>query len=366
MDSVTQFALGAIVGTAVLGNSMGVRRAAITGGLLGTLPDLDVFLPADDPIDSFVGHRGPSHSLIVHLTVAPVIGETLVRCLQKLKKYRARIYIAVFLCLATHALLDAMTIYGTRLFWPVWPEPLGLGSIFIIDPLYTLPLLIVTIWAFFRRNWSVRFGQAVTLSLMISSLYLGWTVVGQKVVEARGAAYLAGRGIEPQSILAGPTPLNSMFWRMIAVDRDIYYHVYMPILGSDETFTAYRHSRWELSVSCWAVRAVAGEGIAGILARFADGFYQVTLRDATILVSDLRMGLYPEYSFQFAIAERRGAVIEDTSPRRIRGNRNQPGDMEWLLAGVRGARAIRPAEADQLIKDIPTRLAQENRFITAC
>ena len=146
MDSVTQFALGAVVGTAVLGKNIGVRRAAITGGLLGTLPDLDVFFPADDPIDSFVGHRGPSHSLIVHLIVAPVIGETLVRYFQTLKEYGARAYIAVFLCLATHALLDAMTIYGTRLFWPVWPEPLGLGSIFIIDPLYTLPLLIVPYW----------------------------------------------------------------------------------------------------------------------------------------------------------------------------------------------------------------------------
>lgn len=366
MDSVTQFALGAIVGTAVLGKSMGVRRAAITGGLLGTLPDFDVFLPADDPIDSFVGHRGPSHSLIVHLIVAPVIGETLVRCFQKLKEYRARVYIAVFLCLATHALLDAMTIYGTRLFWPVWPEPLGLGSIFIIDPFFTLPLLIVTIWAFFRRNWSVRFGKAVTLSLMISSLYLGWTVVGQKIVEAQGTAYLADRGIEPQSIVAGPTPLNSLFWRMIAIDRDIYYHVYVPILGSDEAVTAYRHTRWELSVSCWVERAVAGEGVAGVLARFADGLYTVTLRDATVLVSDLRMGLYPEYAFQFAIAKRQGGVIEDTSPRRIRGNRSQPGDMEWLLAGVQGVRAIRPAEADQLIKDVPPQLAQKNRPTAAC
>jgi inner membrane protein len=366
MDSVTQFALGAVVGTAVLGKSLGVRRAAITGGLLGTLPDLDVFLPADDPIDSFVGHRGPSHSLIVHLIVAPVIGEMLARCFQTLKEYRARAYIAVLLCLATHALLDAMTIYGTRLFWPVWPEPLGLGSIFIIDPVYTLPLLIVTLWAVFRRNWSVKFGQVVTLSLMISSLYLGWTVVGQKVVEARGTAYLVDRGIEPQLIVAGPTPMNSFFWRMIAVDRDIYYHVYVPIFGSDKTVTAYRHTRWELSVSCWAERAVAGEGIAGILARFADGFYQVTLRDATVLVSDLRMGLYPEYSFQFAIAERQGVVIEGILPRRMRGNRNQPGDMEWLLAGIRGARAIRPAEADQLIKDVPTRFHQDNRSSKPC
>lgn len=42
MDSLTQLTLGAAVGEAVLGRQVG-RRAALWGGLLGTLPDLDVF-----------------------------------------------------------------------------------------------------------------------------------------------------------------------------------------------------------------------------------------------------------------------------------------------------------------------------------
>ena len=82
MDSVTQFTLGAVVGAVVLGR-LGLRRAAITGGILGTLPDLDVYLPADDPIESFVGHRGWSHSLIVHAVVTPLIAEGWCGCLPR-------------------------------------------------------------------------------------------------------------------------------------------------------------------------------------------------------------------------------------------------------------------------------------------
>ncbi len=147
MDSLTQLVLGAGVGAAVLGKPLGPRRAAVLGGILGTLPDLDVFFPFDDPVESFVLHRGATHSLIVHAVVTPLIAEPLVRFVKPLKGERLRVYAAVFLCFATHALLDAMTIYGTRLFWPVWPEPLGAGSIFIIDPLYTLPLLVAFVWA---------------------------------------------------------------------------------------------------------------------------------------------------------------------------------------------------------------------------
>ena len=44
MDSLTQIALGAAVGTAVLGRRAGPRAAA-WGALCGTLPDLDVLVP---------------------------------------------------------------------------------------------------------------------------------------------------------------------------------------------------------------------------------------------------------------------------------------------------------------------------------
>ena len=52
MDSLTQVALGSAVGFAVLGNKIG-RKAVFWGAALGTLPDLDVFLPYGGPVESF-------------------------------------------------------------------------------------------------------------------------------------------------------------------------------------------------------------------------------------------------------------------------------------------------------------------------
>ena len=72
MDSLTQFLLGAAVSTACLGKTLGPRKAALVGGALGTLPDLDVFIPFDDPVDSFVLHRGATHSLFIQALAAPV------------------------------------------------------------------------------------------------------------------------------------------------------------------------------------------------------------------------------------------------------------------------------------------------------
>jgi inner membrane protein len=107
MDTLTQFALGAGVGAAVLGRRVGPRKAALVGGVLGVLPDLDVLVAFDDPIDAFVLHRGASHSLVVQAVVTPLFGEALMRVFKDLRQRRMITYLAVYLVLATHALLDA-------------------------------------------------------------------------------------------------------------------------------------------------------------------------------------------------------------------------------------------------------------------
>ena len=53
-----------------------------------------------------------------------------------------RWWLAMALALVTHPLLDAMTVYGTQLLLPFTHTPYAVGSVFIIDPLYTLPLLL--------------------------------------------------------------------------------------------------------------------------------------------------------------------------------------------------------------------------------
>ena len=72
MDTVTQIALGAAVGEAVLGRRAG-NKAVLWGAIAGTLPDLDVFVPLGDAVSDFTYHRSASHSLFVLALVAPLL-----------------------------------------------------------------------------------------------------------------------------------------------------------------------------------------------------------------------------------------------------------------------------------------------------
>ncbi|WP_028794663.1 metal-dependent hydrolase [Thalassobaculum salexigens] len=344
MDSVTQMVLGAGVAAAVIGPHAGARKAAIIGAVLGTVPDLDVFIPLGDPVTDFVQHRGPSHSLIVQALVTPIFAEPLVRVMRGLREHRGATYLAVYLCLATHALLDAMTIYGTRIFWPVMPEPLGLGSMFIIDPLYTIPLIVAFVWALCVRSWTLRIARVVSVALIVSTAYLGWSAIAQQVAEKRGDLVLADLGIEPDRTWATPMPFNTLFWRVIAIDGDRYLNLYIPLLGTQETVTAYAHPRGETLLSCIEDLPKAAE-----LAAFSKGFFKVWEADGRILVSDLRMGVTPNYVFQFAVAERDGDALSEIVPVRLSTERGAADrDIDWLWTGILGERAVRPAEEDDL------------------
>lgn len=75
MDSITQAALGAAVGEAVLGKKIG-NKAILIGAIAGTIPDLDVLsrLFIDNQIYGLIYHRGITHSILFTLLAAPFFG----------------------------------------------------------------------------------------------------------------------------------------------------------------------------------------------------------------------------------------------------------------------------------------------------
>jgi inner membrane protein len=341
MDSLTQFVLGAAVSTACLGKTLGPRKAALIGGVLGTLPDLDVFLPFDTPVDSFVFHRGWTHALAVHVLATPLIGEALVRMFSALRERRALVWCTVFLCLTTHAVIDAMTVYGTRLFWPFYPDPVGVGSVFIIDPIYSLPLVVVVIWALAKRHWSARLGWGVTLALVFSSAYMALSVGVQAHVTQRAKAILAEAGIEPERIFAIAAPLNTVLWKVMALEEGRYHNLYLSLLDGDKAPEIYTHSRRADLIAC------LGENPAfEKLAWFSRGYYRAEREGDKILISDLRMGLTPNYVFRFAVAEITESGVQEIEPLRAAGQRRTAeGDFAWLLDRIAGRPAVRAVEA---------------------
>ncbi|MEQ8665346.1 MAG: metal-dependent hydrolase [Rhodospirillales bacterium] len=344
MDSVTQFALGSAVGAAAFGPKIGARRAVLLGGILGSLPDFDNFLPSSDSVEAFVTHRGWSHSLIVQAALTPLFAEPLARFIEPLRDHRLQTYLGVYLVFATHALLDAMTIYGTQLLWPLVKDPFGVGSIFIIDPIYTLPLLILTLWGLFRHDFTPRFETWLRRGLVASTAYLILTMPLQTVMKMRAADQLTTYGVEVRSanLLTIPAPFSVLYWKTVAVEDDRYVNLYSPLFGGETT--AYGHPRrGDL------IPALNGDPTFDSLSAFAKGYFSLGTDGDDVIYSDLRMGLTPNYAFRFRIARLDGGDTVAVEPQRVRGDRRQDGDLEWLLSGIGQDAAERPAERHRTI-----------------
>lgn len=341
MDSLTQFVLGAAVSTVLIGNKIGPRKAALIGGALGTLPDLDVFLPFDDPVDSFVYHRGWTHSVLVHALATPILGEGLLRLFKGLREHRWQVWAAVFLCLSTHAAIDAMTVYGTRILWPLYPDPVGVGSVFIIDPLYTLPLLAVVIWALCKKTWTTGLRNGLAAALIVSTGYLGLSVVIQRHVETRALELFQANGGAPDRIYAIATPFNILFWKVIGLREDSYDNLYMSLLDGVGPAEIYTHPRHPELVACLEETPAFQK-----LDWFSRGYFRADLVGDEIVMSDLRMGLTPGYAFRFVIAEREETGIKLIGPERFADLvRVEEGDLDWLLTRLQGKASQRAAEA---------------------
>ncbi len=180
MDSITQAALGAAVGEAVLGRKIG-SKGPVLGAVIGTVPDLDVLLvPLFDELEKISLHRGYSHSILFCFAGAFLFAYIL----SKIKwtngvSYR-KLWLLSFFSLFTHVLLDTFTTYGTQLFLPFSDYRFSFDSIPIIDPFYSIPLLVGTLISVFKyKRLDRRRGLPNILGLTISTLYLLFTLVNK-------------------------------------------------------------------------------------------------------------------------------------------------------------------------------------------
>ena len=301
MDSVSQLALGAAVSVAVMGRRTAVWKAALWGAVAGTLPDLDVLIEHGDPIRNMVLHRAETHALFWLTLFSLPLAASVSRLHGEWAQWR-RWWMAMWLALVTHPLLDTMTVYGTQLALPFSDRPFGVGSIFIIDPLYTLPLLAGAGWALASRG-SARGLKANAAGLMLSSAYLVWGVLAQGHVERVARQSLAVQGVDVEQVLVTPTAFNSVLWRVVVLAGPTYHEGFYSLFDGGRQITFDRFERGTALSS--ALQDI--EGVQRIAA-FSKGFYKLHANDTQLLVTDLRMGQEPYYVFTFAVAERNSAA----------------------------------------------------------
>ena len=304
MDSLTQAALGGAVGYAVLGNKVG-RKAAVWGAILGTLPDLDVFLPYGGDVEAFTYHRGFSHSLLVHLLISPLIVWLAQYIHKDTSQFKNRWFWLVFLCLSTHAILDSFTVYGTQLLWPITEYPFAISNMFIIDPFVTIPLFVGVLMILLPYTEYTTKARANAYGLLISCVYIGWSLIGKLIIDNNVQSALTKQDIHPQHYMSTPAPFTTLLWRIVAVSNDNYYEIYTSVFDSPDDVNVNTYP-----TAPKLLRALQSEWGVKRLQWFTKGLYSVRLRDDDIILSDLRMGVECAYVFNFKVGEQTKSGVE--------------------------------------------------------
>lgn len=315
--------LGASVGEAVLGRKIG-NKAILYGAIAGTIPDLDVLANYfTDSLTAIEIHRGFTHSFVFALAFAPLLA-WLVSKIEKRSEATYREWtLLFFLGFVTHALLDAMTTWGTQLFWPIH-FPVAIQNIFVIDPLYTLPFLTLVILTMFQKRTAPKRATFNRLALIISSSYLLLTLLLKMTVFFSFTSALEHQKISYSAIKTKPGPLNVILWNANVMSDEVIYLADYSLLDSQPIrfypVPKNHHLLGDL---------IHDKNIQRLI-KITEGWFTVEKEGETLYVNDLRFGLLnnnmenPQFTFSYKLINNQGSI-------EIAENRKTRDDARLLL-----------------------------------
>lgn len=285
MDLLSHAVLGAAIGEAMAGRRAG-RRAMAVGAAAALLPDLDVlghFFHSD--AEQLVFHRGITHSLLITALAPPLIAWLLTR----FRGFQTMPWLSwaalLWVGMASHLALDVCTCYGTGLLEPFSHARFSLDSIFVADPLYTLPLLIGWIAVMLSKQHPVRRMRWNWAGIILSSLYLLWAQWNHAHVHQKMEASLTIQHPGHGELTVTPTPLNNVLWMGFAPDAEGYWMGFCSLLDSDDPIDF----QWIPQQDSLLDR-IPPHPEVGLLREFTMGHYVLTAEGDDVYLNDLRFG----------------------------------------------------------------------------
>lgn len=285
MDSLTHTVLGACLGEAIAGKQLG-KKAMLIGALANNLPDIDVLTAFwTGTVEELLVHRGITHSILFALVVSPLLAFMFYRFSKNGSASYKRWLVLISSGLFLHILMDAFTTYGTGWFEPFSHHRVTFNTLFIADPFFALPLLVVSIiLLILRKTSSRRKGIAVT-ALGISLLYLLTTIGIKLFVDSVIEKDLDSKKIVHQEFMASPTPLNNLLWYAITKSDDHFYIGYYSVFDKEKTL------HWErFKKNDSLLEPIKDQNDIKLLKRFSKDYYCIRKVDSTINFSDIRFG----------------------------------------------------------------------------
>lgn len=285
MDSLTHIALGACMGEAFAGKTVG-RKAMLWGALAQSIPDID-FIAAFwmGTTENLLAHRGFTHSLLFCILITPLMAFLAERW-HRPHNISFRRWLAFFgSVIFVHIFLDAFNNYGVGWFEPFSHLRLSFHVIYVVDFFFSiwgmiafLALLILKRQHRHRQNWW-KFG------LLFTGLYLGYSIVNKIKIDHDVRALLKKKEISYDRYFTTPAPLQNWLWFVVAGSDTGYYTGYRSIFEIDQ----------DLKLNWFPRNDTLLHGLESIkeienLKRFSQGFYTIDKFHDTLVFNDLRFG----------------------------------------------------------------------------
>lgn len=129
----------------------------------------------------------------------------------------------------------------------------------------------------------------------------------------RCATSWRGRGVRYEHLQTQPTPFNTLLWRVVGVNGDRYVEGLWSLVSQEKglTLVHYAH-RPDL------LAGIDEKPTVQRLRWFTKGLYRIVPDSRSVVISDLRMGIHPDYVFAFRVAEMSNPHPRPIVPERVR------------------------------------------------
>ena len=228
MDPLTHTATGLFLSRA--GLNRWTPQAAPILMLAANAPDIDIVTTFGGSLNYLHYHRHLTHALVA-MPIMAILPVLLVRIVSRQPVRWVGAFLASWIAVASHLLLDLTNVYGIRLYLPFSSEWLRLDINGIVDLGIWAVFLLGVIGPFFSRlvGAEISSGKARPLhygrgfawfALVVVAIYDG----GRSVLHARAVAALESRlyqGESPARVVAVPG-LNPLRWRGIVETAGFY------------------------------------------------------------------------------------------------------------------------------------------------
>jgi inner membrane protein len=225
LDSLSHVVIGAAIGETLLGKKIG-RWGMLLGAIAKSMPDFDLFYTGlQDPRAYMCQHRAHTHSLLIEALYAIPIAFLFVKLFRNKVSF-SRMLVFMLACLWGHSLLDWCTNFGTQLLLPFTNKGYSLNTLAIVDLLFTLPMLVLTIIALITGNKNRRH-KLSKVTLAYCTLYICFTFYNKSQANNIANQSIQQNHIPATAHITNPTMLNNILWYILASnDSNIFIGEY--------------------------------------------------------------------------------------------------------------------------------------------